>query len=196
MIVIYETLDVDLPNIITIKDAIVYYEDIVMLNNDTIRQAVINIDKWEAAIGPIEEWNTEQVTDMSYLFKNNKTFNRHISKWNTSNVTYMKCMFCGAESFNQPLDWNTSMVIDMCYMFEGAETFLRSSINHLTGTHPTLLTWDICLIMRNHLINHYCLIHLSLQIWIECLVVLNYFCVAASTTKIQYIQSNKHERNV
>ena len=33
----------DQPNIKTIKDAIVCYKDIFMLNNDTIRKAVIDI---------------------------------------------------------------------------------------------------------------------------------------------------------
>ena len=42
--------------------------------------------------------DTSQITDMSELFKNNKTFNKPIYKWNTNNVTSMKRMFIGATS--------------------------------------------------------------------------------------------------
>ena len=40
--------------------------------------------------GPIADWNTSLVTDMSYLFFRKGSFNSDISKWNTSAVTTME----------------------------------------------------------------------------------------------------------
>jgi hypothetical protein len=40
--------------------------------------------------GPIEDWNTSLVTDMSYLFAGKSTFNANISAWQVGKVTTMK----------------------------------------------------------------------------------------------------------
>ena len=37
--------------------------------------------------------DTSEITDMSFLFYNNKTFNQDISKWDVSNVKHMSEMF-------------------------------------------------------------------------------------------------------
>ena len=37
--------------------------------------------------------NTSQITDMSFLFRNNRTFNQDISAWDVGNVTNMEKMF-------------------------------------------------------------------------------------------------------
>ncbi len=57
-----------------------------------IRQAVdtyttqATIDKY----GPIEDWDTSLVTDMSYVFYNKSSFNANISAWQVGNVTTME----------------------------------------------------------------------------------------------------------
>ena len=67
--------------------------------------------------GHISLWNTENITDMSYLFSNFR-FNDDISKWNVSNVTNMNRMFRSTKSFNQPLNyWDVSNVTNMNGMF-------------------------------------------------------------------------------
>jgi len=43
--------------------------------------------------GNISGWNTESVTDMSYLFSGAEKFNGDLSAWNVSNVVIMKAMF-------------------------------------------------------------------------------------------------------
>ena len=74
--------------------------------------------------GDFNDIDTSLITDMSWMFYENKKFNVDISQWNTSNVTNMTSMFEGAKSFNQPIgDWDTSKVTDMGYMFNGAESF-------------------------------------------------------------------------
>ena len=40
--------------------------------------------------GPIENWDMSEITDMSYLFDQKKTFNSDISKWDVSSTTNMQ----------------------------------------------------------------------------------------------------------
>ena len=53
--------------------------------------------------GPIEEWDTSRVTDMSYLFKDIKYFNCNICDWDVSNVTTLKGMFHNCSHFKQDI---------------------------------------------------------------------------------------------
>ena len=72
----------------------------------------------------INEWNTENVTDMSYMFWAAENFNQPLANWNTQAVTNMSWMFSVATSFNQPLaNWNTQAVTNMSDMFSIATSF-------------------------------------------------------------------------
>ena len=72
----------------------------------------------------INDWDTSQVTDMSYIFDDMESFNEDISRWNVANVIDMSYMFRGAYSFNKSLNtWNVANVIDMSNMFRGAYRF-------------------------------------------------------------------------
>ena len=44
-------------------------------------------------IEDIGSWDTSNVTNMCYMFYNNKVFNQDIGSWDTSNVTDMSRMF-------------------------------------------------------------------------------------------------------
>ena len=48
-------------------------------------------------------WDTSNVTDMSYMFRWAVSFNQDIGNWDTSNVIYMGAMFLDATSSNQDL---------------------------------------------------------------------------------------------
>ena len=59
-------------------------------NNETLRAAV---KQWlddaaaaEATYGHISSWDTSEVTDMSFLFKEATSFNQPIGDWDVSNV--------------------------------------------------------------------------------------------------------------
>lgn len=68
--------------------------------------------------------NTCKITNMSYLFSGNGTFNQNISSWNTGAVTNMDAMFTVTGSFNQNIgSWDTSSVISMEKMFFRALVF-------------------------------------------------------------------------
>ena len=103
------------------------------LSNKTLRKWV---KRWcegsledVARMPHISTWNTSQVTDMSYLFRDQRNFNDDISAWDTSNVTTMEYLFCFASAFNQPLnDWRVDNVTNMRKMFHSA-----SAVNQPLG---------------------------------------------------------------
>ena len=97
-------------------------------NNETLRAAV---KEWlydaayaEATYGHISSWDTSDVTDMSFLFKEATSFNQPIGDWDVSNVKSMRSMFSIARAFNQPINnWDVSKVTNMHEMFKWASSF-------------------------------------------------------------------------
>ena len=77
--------------------------------------------------GPIEEWDTSCIRDMSNLFFLFKEFNRDISRWNVSRVVNFQGMFQNCYKFNINLsDWNVELGEDFSHMFHGAQMFNRN----------------------------------------------------------------------
>ena len=71
--------------------------DVSCYNNRTcgIRKAVDDyIAGSTGSYGPIEDWDTSLVTDMSWLFFQKSTFNADISKWQVGKVTNMDRSTC------------------------------------------------------------------------------------------------------
>ena len=98
------------------------------LTNKSIREAVRlwRHDQAQATekYNYISKWDTSQVTDMSELFMNCKSFNENISEWDVSNVTNMSYMFCYMSTFNQDVSgWDVSKVTNMSGMFYYASSF-------------------------------------------------------------------------
>lgn len=92
-----------------------------------------------SSYGPINEWNTTLVTDISglcfdyYVTKFND-FNADLSNWDMSNVTDMNYAFYYALNFNGDLSsWDTSKVTDMAGMFVGAVQFNQDLSGWQTG---------------------------------------------------------------
>ena len=97
------------------------------------------------------------VTNTSFMFDGDTSFNQSLSGWDTSDVSYMNFMFYGDTSFNQDLSaWNTSSVIDMDDMFAGATSFnqslgawrvwdLTSAAGMLNGTALSIANYDATL---------------------------------------------------
>ena len=84
---------------------------------------------------PIEGWDTSSVTTMVLMFADTERFNQAIGDWNTSSVTRMTFMFKNAISFNQPIrEWDTSLVTSMWGMFKRASDFNQSIGNWITSS--------------------------------------------------------------
>ncbi|WP_107670315.1 BspA family leucine-rich repeat surface protein, partial [Mycoplasma leachii] len=92
-------------------------EEITSLKNAFLTNN--NIIKWQT------EWDTKNITDMSYAFYNTIWINeKSIAKWNTSNVTNMEGMFGLTKSFDQDLSgWDVSKVVNFKNMFDRAKKF-------------------------------------------------------------------------
>ncbi|WFQ91538.1 hypothetical protein MFERI14815_00125 [Mycoplasma feriruminatoris] len=76
-----------------------------------------------------EKWDTKNITDMSYVFYDNEVIDADLSGWKTDNVTNMTGMFKNAIKFNnmdKTLGWNTEKVESMESMFDGAKSFKQS----------------------------------------------------------------------
>ena len=83
----------------------------------------LDIKAMENIYGPIEDWDTSKITDMSEWFSNS-TFNKNISKWNTESVTDMSFMFFNCKYFNQDLwRWDVENLLNVPYMFCKASSF-------------------------------------------------------------------------
>ena len=82
--------------------------------------------------GPISEWDTSTVTDMTDLFNGKTSFNdEYISGWDISSVVYCYNMFSGCTAFNQDIgSWNTSSLIHCYNMFYGCTAFNNGDNNN------------------------------------------------------------------
>jgi prepilin-type N-terminal cleavage/methylation domain-containing protein len=94
---------------------------------------------------------TSEITDMSYMFSSESTFNQDIGSWDTSSVTNMYWMFRYARAFNQDIgNWDTSSVTTMRNMFNTAESFNQdlsgwdvSSVTESTGFDTDAISWTL-----------------------------------------------------
>lgn len=123
-----EKADVESDNLVQISVQPQY----VPLTNQTIKIAVKklcsgnSLEKEEVIEihGRIKDWDTSQVTDMSYLFSYQPTFNENISGWDVSNVNDMNGMFMCASAFNIDIsNWKIKTGADLSCMFFGAVNF-------------------------------------------------------------------------
>ena len=92
----------------------------------------------------IEDWDTSNVEDMSFMFFWAIEFNQPLNNWNVSNVKNMSGMFQAAIKFNQPLyKWDTSNVKTMSFMFNYAKSF-NQNINNWNVSKIEDLSYMFC----------------------------------------------------
>jgi surface protein len=104
----------------------------------------------------ISGWDVSSVTTMQEMFKDADSFNQNLSGWDVSSVATMQEMFKDADSFNQSLSgWNVSSVTDMSYMFEGAIAF-----------NQDLNAWDVSSVTdMNHMFSTVRAFNQNLNAW-------------------------------
>ena len=77
--------------------------------NDELEELVKKLIKERGKNADLNDIDTSEITDMSYVFYNSK-FNGDISGWNTSNVTDMEGMFYNSKFNGDISKWDVSKV--------------------------------------------------------------------------------------
>eukprot|EP00588_Corethron_pennatum_P027248 CAMPEP_0194334122 /NCGR_PEP_ID=MMETSP0171-20130528/65054_1 /TAXON_ID=218684 /ORGANISM="Corethron pennatum, Strain L29A3" /LENGTH=311 /DNA_ID=CAMNT_0039096647 /DNA_START=34 /DNA_END=965 /DNA_ORIENTATION=+ len=99
--------------------------------------------------GPIiGDLATCRITDFSYLFYNDFSFDESLSGWDTSSATTMASMFRDAYSFNGDVtDWDVGGVTDMSDMFSNARALEGNSMMHAalfaSAFNVDISGWDV-----------------------------------------------------
>ncbi|ATI73996.1 BspA family leucine-rich repeat surface protein [Mesoplasma florum] len=102
----------------TIKNSSAFRVTTVLPSNLNSIESVFSLNK-NGLIYGIENWNTENILNISKAFYDAQNFNTDISKWDTSKVINMSELFAGANYFAKDISiWNTSAVTDMSGMFK------------------------------------------------------------------------------
>ncbi|MFC2390975.1 MAG: BspA family leucine-rich repeat surface protein [Bacteroidota bacterium] len=105
-------------------DSLVYNPTINTWRTDSITNMEYMFGEDKKFNQPLGSWNTERVTNMHGMFQGTHKFDQDIHNWNTGKVTDMSQMFIRAFKFNQPIgSWNTANVTGMGYMFAFATSF-------------------------------------------------------------------------
>ncbi|MFC2604387.1 MAG: BspA family leucine-rich repeat surface protein, partial [Bacteroidota bacterium] len=105
-------------------DSLVYNPTINTWRTDSITNMQYMFGEDKKFNQPLGSWNTERVTNMHGMFQGTHNFDQDIHNWNTGKVTDMSQMFIRAFKFNQPIgSWSTANVTNMAYMFAFATSF-------------------------------------------------------------------------
>ena len=90
----------------------------------------------------VTHFNTAKVTDMSYMFKNCSNLAKlDVTHFNTAKVTDMYEMFNGCSNLAE-LDvthFNTANVTDMSYMFENCSNLAKLDVTHFNTAKVTIM---------------------------------------------------------
>ena len=121
----------------------------IIHTNKSLREAVaLYLCDKENAIemyGPINTWNTSEVTNMCALFENS-CFNEDISDWDVSKVNNLSFMFRNTPSFNQDLSkWKPAVSHrhQVGYMFANAMSFDQHFCNWPLVTCLNKSAWAV-----------------------------------------------------
>ena len=113
----YLTNDEDLNSLVRNYIKIFGYDcDLNWIDTSNVTDMSYLFDEIRSFTGNVSEWNVSSVTDMGNMF-GSTNFNGDLSKWDVSSVTNMDSMF-EFSLFNGDIsNWDVSNVIDMSYMF-------------------------------------------------------------------------------
>ena len=107
----------------------------------------------------IENLNTSEVTNMSYMFYNCPALTQlDLSKFDTKNVTDMSGMFnsCALTQLDVS-NFNTQNVTDMSYMFEGCAALTQLDVNKFNTANVTDMSYmfQFCLALTSLDLSHF-----------------------------------------
>jgi surface protein len=91
---------------------------------DELKKLVEQLVEERGIEANLNDIDTSEINNMSYIFYYVKDFKGDISEWNVSNVTDMTRMFYECKNFNCDLSsWDVSKVLYMEGMFENCKNF-------------------------------------------------------------------------
>ena len=113
----YLTNDEDIKPLVRNYIKIFGYDcDLNWIDTSNVTDMSYLFDEMRSFTGNVSEWDVSNVTDMGNMF-GSTNFNGDLSKWDVSNVTNMDSMF-EFSLFNGDIsNWDVSNVTDMSYMF-------------------------------------------------------------------------------
>ena len=113
----YLTNDEDIKPLVRNYIKIFGYDcDLNWIDTSNVTDMSYLFDEMRSFTGNVSEWDVSNVTDMGNMF-GSTNFNGDLSKWDVSNVTNMDSMF-EFSLFNGDIsNWDVSNVTDMGYMF-------------------------------------------------------------------------------
>ena len=94
-------------------------------NKDELRKLLEQLLEERGPNANLNDIDTSEITDMSYLFSYLNPHNIDISNWDVGKVTDMSYMFCDCNKFTgQGLEnWKPIKCKDMSFMFDGCSKF-------------------------------------------------------------------------
>ena len=100
-----------------------------------------NRNQAESQYGPIEDWCTQDVTNMATLFFSYQDFNEPIGDWDVSRVTDMafmvSCIVAGMGSLDSVVDLSSCMVCPRFNLTHLPQFYFASSFNQ------DISSWDV-----------------------------------------------------
>ena len=119
---------------------------------DELKELVDKLIKERGNKANLNDIDTSEITNMSYIFKNSK-FNGDISEWDVSNVKNMQAMFSDSKFNGDISQWDVSKVTNMEFMFWGTK---------FTGD---ISNWDVSNVKRKNVIFQNCPLELNPPAW-------------------------------
>jgi len=80
-------------------------------------------------INRLNDWQTQNVTNMQQMFLNCTNFNQPVN-FNTQSVTIMASMFSGCTNFNQPVIFNIPLVTNLSGFLTNAISFSTTNMDN------------------------------------------------------------------
>ena len=138
------------------KDSKVSNYDYKPEDKEELKELVDKLIKKRGNEADLNDIDTSEITDMSYLFYDAWDFNGDISKWDVSNVKDMSSMFKDAPFDGDISNWDVSNVEHMNCMFMDS---------YFSGKNGDISKWNISKVKNMNRMFYGCPLESNLPKW-------------------------------